>query len=224
MKNFWIAVALVASLATAHAQGVPNFSGMGVPNNGGGSGGASGANPTATAGPAAVNGVATTFLRSDGAPAVQKGSNSQFGITEGDGTTLTCTAGVCSATLTQSSGTWTPTDGSGAGLTFSAAVGTYVKVGNMIFANAYVTYPTTASGANAKITGFPATTFVTDILGFGCSPSYMGAALQGGTFMPSLQVAAGGTFMYMFGSAGLIYTNLNLSGFSLAFNCVYPAS
>src|ERR1700674_177692 len=43
---------------------------------------ASGANPTATAGPSAVNGSAPTFMRSDGAPAVQKGSSSQFGIVE----------------------------------------------------------------------------------------------------------------------------------------------
>lgn len=60
-------------------------------------GGATGANPTATAGPAAVNGVATTFMRSDAAPAVQKGSSSQFGIMECDGTTITCPGGVATA-------------------------------------------------------------------------------------------------------------------------------
>lgn len=48
-----------------------------------------GANPTATASDTAVNGVAATFMRSDGAPAVQKGSSSQFGIVKNDGTTLT---------------------------------------------------------------------------------------------------------------------------------------
>lgn len=56
-----------------------------------------GANPTATAGPVAVNGSATTFMRSDGAPAVQKGTNSQFGIVEVDGTTITSASGVISA-------------------------------------------------------------------------------------------------------------------------------
>lgn len=61
-----------------------------------------GGNPTATAGPTAVNGSATTFLRSDGAPAVQKASNAQFGIMEGDGLTIGCVApaGVCN-TLSQ---------------------------------------------------------------------------------------------------------------------------
>src|ERR1700761_1779194 len=55
----------------------------------GGGGGATGANPTATAGDVAVNGVATTFMRSDAAPAVQKASASQFGIAKVDGTTIT---------------------------------------------------------------------------------------------------------------------------------------
>lgn len=51
------------------------------------------ANPSATAGPAAVNGSASTFMRSDGAPAVQKASAAQFGIIEGDGSTLTISGG-----------------------------------------------------------------------------------------------------------------------------------
>lgn len=60
------------------------------------SSGASAANPSATAGPTAVNGSASTYMRSDGSPAVQKGSNAQFGLVEGDTTTITCVVGVCS--------------------------------------------------------------------------------------------------------------------------------
>ena len=60
-------------------------------------GGASGANPTATAKDTAVNGTATTFLRSDGAPAVQKASASLFGIVKVDGSSITATGGVISA-------------------------------------------------------------------------------------------------------------------------------
>jgi len=56
-----------------------------------------GANPTGTAGPAAVNGSATTFMRSDAAPAIQKASSSQFGIVEVDNVTVTSNAGVISA-------------------------------------------------------------------------------------------------------------------------------
>lgn len=57
----------------------------------------SAANPSATAGDAAVNGSASTFLRSDGAPAIQKGSSSVFGIVKVDGTSITAASGVISA-------------------------------------------------------------------------------------------------------------------------------
>ncbi len=58
---------------------------------------ATGANPTATASDVVVNGSASTFMRSDAAPAVQKASSSQFGIVKVDGTTITETGGVISA-------------------------------------------------------------------------------------------------------------------------------
>lgn len=60
--------------------------------------GATFANPTATAGPTANNGVATTAMRSDASPAIQLGSASQKGIVQVDGTTITATGGVISAT------------------------------------------------------------------------------------------------------------------------------
>ena len=63
-------------------------------------------NPTATAGPVAVNGTAATFMRSDGAPAVQKGTNAVFGLAEGDGATITLVAGVAS-TLGATAGPFT---------------------------------------------------------------------------------------------------------------------
>lgn len=55
------------------------------------------ANPTATASDTAVNGTADTYMRSDGAPAVQKGTSSQFGLVKVDGTTITSVAGVISS-------------------------------------------------------------------------------------------------------------------------------
>lgn len=82
----------------------------------GSGGGASGANPTATAGPTAVNGVAATFMRSDGAPAVQQGSSSQKGIVQVDGTTITESSGVIS-TAPQSA---TPTDQTGTNYAFQS--------------------------------------------------------------------------------------------------------
>ena len=62
------------------------------------SAGVSAANPTATASDVVQNGVATTFMRSDAAPAVQKGSASVFGLVKVDGTSITASGGVISAT------------------------------------------------------------------------------------------------------------------------------
>lgn len=67
--------------------------------------GASGANPTATAGPAAVNGVATTFMRSDGAPAIQLASAANAGLAQVDNTSITASGGVISAVAANSGGT-----------------------------------------------------------------------------------------------------------------------
>ena len=48
-------------------------------------------------------------------------------------------------------GTWTPSDLSGAGLTFSTATGHYTKVGRLVTASFDVTYPVTASVNNARV-------------------------------------------------------------------------
>jgi len=52
-------------------------------------------------------------------------------------------------------GTWTPTDGSGAGLTLTSAFATYTKVGRLVQVQAFITYPTTANATNASIGGLP---------------------------------------------------------------------
>jgi len=48
-------------------------------------------------------------------------------------------------------GTWTPTDASGASLSFSTGPAYYTKVGRLVTASFIVTYPATASGATANI-------------------------------------------------------------------------
>ena len=52
-------------------------------------------------------------------------------------------------------GTWTPTDTSGAGLTFSNVNGWYVKVGSLVTMGARFTYPTTSDTSQNKIGSFP---------------------------------------------------------------------
>ena len=57
--------------------------------------------------------------------------------------------------LTQETGTFTLTDGSGAGLTLIGGAGTYARNGNMITFVVSVLYPVTANGNNAKLAGLP---------------------------------------------------------------------
>tara|TARA_R110002126_G_scaffold291636_2_gene454656 strand:- start:444 stop:1043 length:600 start_codon:yes stop_codon:yes gene_type:complete len=54
-------------------------------------------------------------------------------------------------------GNWTPTDGSGASLSFSSANGKYTKIGRAVFVEFRVTYPSTVSASNAVIAGLPFT-------------------------------------------------------------------
>ena len=52
-------------------------------------------------------------------------------------------------------GTFTPTDVSGAGLTFTSANGYYTKVGRLVTLTLLVVYPSTVNATAAQIGGFP---------------------------------------------------------------------
>lgn len=54
-------------------------------------------------------------------------------------------------------GTWTPADGSGAGLSLTVTQARYTKIGRMVHASCYVAYPATANASNAAISGLPFT-------------------------------------------------------------------
>lgn len=68
---------------------------------------------------------------------------------------LLVAADIPAAFPQQSTGTWTPLDNSGAGLVFTGVNAGYTKIGNMVFAYARLTYPSTVSGATAALTGLP---------------------------------------------------------------------
>ena len=54
-------------------------------------------------------------------------------------------------------GEWTPTDGSGASLSFTSANGKYTKIGRAVFVEFRVTYPVTVTASNAVIASLPFT-------------------------------------------------------------------
>ena len=77
---------------------------------------------------------------------------------------LTMTGGIYlggtgSANLLQDyeEGTWTPTDGSGAGLSFSVSHATYVKIGRAVLITFDFTYPSTSNTNGASVSGLPFT-------------------------------------------------------------------
>lgn len=74
------------------------------------------ADPTAIASDVAVIGTANTFMRSDSAPEIQKATDSQFGVVQVDGTTITETGGIISASG-GGGGAWTMVNQSGAPIT-----------------------------------------------------------------------------------------------------------
>jgi hypothetical protein len=54
-------------------------------------------------------------------------------------------------------GSWTPVDGSGAGLVFTSNTGTYTRIGNMVYARFALTYPATADATANLVSGLPYT-------------------------------------------------------------------
>ena len=111
------------------------------------------ANPTATARDTAVNGAATTCMRSDAAPAVQLGSSSQFGIVKVDGVTITASAGVISSVAPATATTlWSwPWNGTSTFTHSFACSGNLISPQRTINVVAVAAGLTTVTGATYKI-------------------------------------------------------------------------
>lgn len=54
-------------------------------------------------------------------------------------------------------GTWTPTDASGAGLSFTTSDAFYTKIGNVVYVSCAITFPSTANAASMRFGGLPFT-------------------------------------------------------------------
>ena len=148
----------------------------------------------------------------------------------GIGTSGTCnisTSGTCTVRLNAattnltdvSSGTWTPTDASGASLTFTSSAG-YTKLGNMVFAYAQIAYPSTASGASAAISGLPFN-FPSSTYGRQCSINYTndGSGLNF-WILPTVSSAT----MTFQSQSNVAIPNSRLSNLTIILQCTYPAS
>ena len=101
-------------------------------------------------------GTATTAVTIDNTQKVTFANSIGFGSNAG--ITFNNSSALTNSTLNDyETGTWTPIDGSGAGLSFIGALGNYTKVGNMVFATFTLTYPTTANSTANLFQGLPFT-------------------------------------------------------------------
>lgn len=113
-------------------------------------------------------------------------------------------------------GTWTPSDSSGAGLTFTGASGYYVKIGGWVYVTATATYPVTASGAGSKIGGLPFTV------------KNNGGARNGdlcwhdGATATKFLIDQNATTGIFFTNAGVQVTNAQMSTFTFFVSALYP--
>ena len=83
------------------------------------------------------------------------GGNLNFQVSNA-GISFNNSGAIGAATLNDyETGTWTPTDASGAGLTISQNVSTYTKIGRMVYLTLYIGFPVTANGNTVQIGGLP---------------------------------------------------------------------
>lgn len=95
--------------------------------------------------------------------ASQTGTGTKF-VVDTTPTLVTPVLGVASATSINFGGTalsvyaegsWTPSDQSGASLTFSTTTAKYVKIGKVVYIECFITFPATGNGASNQIGTLP---------------------------------------------------------------------
>lgn len=113
-------------------------------------------------------------------------------------------------------GTWTPADVSGAGLSLTSVSGTYTKIGRLVRASFAVTYPATASTAQAAI-NLPITA--------SSSTSNGGFTVFStkATEYPYFVIGGSSANCFPYIAGGANYNNVNLSGQTIRAVMVYEA-
>jgi len=109
-------------------------------------------------------------------------------------------------------GTWTPSDGSGAGLSITFNNATYVKIGQMVYAQCSITYPSTANTAGTQVNGLPYTAN---------STGFWGGSMRYTTYTGFVMsaTAPSATNFALYTTNGTQLLNANASGYR--FDCVF---
>lgn len=130
----------------------------------------------------------------------------------------TAAAGMTSELLNwYEEGTWTPVDGSGAGLSFSDAVGYYTRIGRQVVAVFNLVFPSTANASAARIAGLPFTSANT---GSGLSNGTFNTNNSGQAVEPSI-VINDTKFAALKVALGTSASNAELSGATLRGGLTY---
>jgi len=111
-------------------------------------------------------------------------------------------------------GTWTPTDVSGAGLSFTSVTGNYRKVGGIIFANFTLLFPATSDATIIQIGTLPYSSSFNN--GSGGTATYT-------DYNSFLMLSMSTTLFRVYGGTGASIQNATLSGKYLEGFLVYPA-
>jgi hypothetical protein len=133
--------------------------------------------------------------------------------TSGKGIDFSATAGTGTSELLADyeEGTWTPTDASGAGLTFTLEYATYTKVGRLVTLNLRLVFPTTVDASDVLIAGLP---FAAAAAGSGARIASMPTLITGKTTPSTGQIVSDTEFrLYDYTLAR--YTNVALTGASV---------
>jgi hypothetical protein len=120
----------------------------------------------------------------------------------------------------EATGSWTPIDSSGAGLSFSGVNAKYTKIGNMVHAYGTLTFPTTANATAALIGGLPFTVANASYAAVP-SPCKSNAGITGLMVCP---VANSTTFSFWNNGTAANSLNSALTAGVYSFNISYPVA
>jgi len=108
-------------------------------------------------------------------------------------------------------GTWTPTDASGASLSFTTGNCRYTKIGRVVVIQGNITYPVTVSGAVAQFANFP----------FASADSIYLSVIYSDASVASFTYLSGNTTNVFLLIPGVNVTNATMSGKFLTFSGTY---
>lgn len=136
----------------------------------------------------------------------------------------TCALNAATTNLTDTTApsAWTPTDASGAGLTFSTITAFYTKIGKIVTAQLRLTYPATANGTTASIGGLPVAASASAPAGGWTTGTCITSAPS--NTIAAAQIASSATSFTLFNIGAASSTNANLTGAIISCTLTYISS